>query len=106
MRLEVTALATMQLSLYAEAAEEVGDQRLCYCRRLLVWNGLYFRPLCIIVHSDQKVSIFFVASWTRPCYIDGDSLERSPYVVLVHLSPIPSPRAAAGCTGVTFRSVI
>jgi hypothetical protein len=31
----------------------------------LVWNGVYFRPLCKIVHSDQKVSVSLVGTWKK-----------------------------------------
>jgi hypothetical protein len=68
----------------------------------LVWNDVYFWPLCKIAHSDEKLSVSVVATLKRSCYDDGDSFERSSYVVLVHLAPIPCPWAAAGCTGVTL----
>jgi hypothetical protein len=87
MRLEVTALVTMQFSRYAEAAEEVGDQSFCYCRCLLIRNGVHFRPLGKIIHSNQEISVSLVASWERPCYVNGYSFKRSPDIILVHFGP-------------------
>jgi hypothetical protein len=100
MRLEVTALVTLQFSRYAEAAEEVGNQSFCYCRCFLIRNGLHFGPFGKIIHSDQEVSVSLVASREGPCYVNGYSFERSPDIILVHLAPIPGPRPTTGCTGV------
>jgi hypothetical protein len=100
--LEVTALVTMQLPGYSEAADEVGNQIFRQFRSLLIENGIGFRALGKIVHSDQEVSVSLVAPWERPCYIDDYPFERSSDVVLVHLAPVPGPGATTGCTGVAL----
>jgi hypothetical protein len=68
----------------------------------LVGNGMEFRPLDKIVHSDQQVSVSLVAPWERPCYIDGYLFERGPVIVLMSMAPIPCSWAATGYTGVTL----
>jgi hypothetical protein len=95
MGLEVTALVTMQFSTYTEAAEEIG-------RCLLIGNGIYFRPLSKIIHCNKEVSASLVTPWEGSSYVDGYSLERSSHVILVHLVPIPGPRAATGRTGIAL----
>jgi hypothetical protein len=102
MRLQVTALVTMQFSRYAQPAEEFGNQSFCYCRRLLIGNGVHFRPLCKIINGDQEVFVPLVAPGEGPCYVDGYSFKRSPDIILLHLAPIPSPGAGTGCTGVAL----
>lgn len=82
--LEVTALVTMKLPRCSEAAELRN-----HCRNLLVRKGVGFRPLGKIVHSDQEVSISFVAPWEGPCHI-----VRGSVVVLVHLAPTSGSGAA------------
>jgi hypothetical protein len=42
------------------------------------------------------------ASWEGPCNIDGYSFEMSSDIILVHLSTIPSPQSATGCTDVAL----
>jgi hypothetical protein len=68
----------------------------------LIGNGVHFRPLYKIIHSDQEVSVSLVTSWEGPCYINGYSFKRTANIILVHLSPIPGLWAATGCTGVTL----
>jgi hypothetical protein len=95
----------MKFPRYTEAAEEVGDQSFRYCRRLLVRNGINFRPLGKVIHSDKHVSVPLAASWEEPCYIDGYSFERSPDIILVHLATIPGPRFATGCIDVALSAM-
>jgi hypothetical protein len=87
---------------YSEAA--VGNQRFRHCQSPLIGNGVGFRPLDKIVHSDQEVSVSLVARWEGLCYINGYPFERSPDVLLLHLAPILGSGAATGCTGVTLRA--
>jgi hypothetical protein len=54
-----------------------------HCRSLLIRNGVGFRPLDNIVHSDQEVSASLVASWEGLCYVTGYPFERDPDVVLI-----------------------
>jgi hypothetical protein len=44
--------------------------------------------------------VSLVAPWEGTCYIDGYPFERGPDIVLMHLTPIPGPGAATGCTGI------
>jgi hypothetical protein len=55
-----------------------GNQRFRHCRSLLVGNDVGFGLLGKVVHSDQEVSVSFVALWEGPCYIDGYPFERKP----------------------------
>jgi hypothetical protein len=43
--------------------------RFRHCRSLLVGNGIGFRPLGKVVHSDRGVSVSLVAPWDWPCYM-------------------------------------
>jgi hypothetical protein len=43
-----------------------------------------------------------VALWKRPCYIDGNPLERSPDVVLVHQAPTSGSGTSACRAGVAL----
>jgi hypothetical protein len=102
MKLEVTAVVTMQFSRYAEVAEEFGDQSFCYYRCLLIGNSVHFRPLGKIIHSDKEVSVSLVSLQEGACYISGYSFERGSNIILVHLALIPGPQASTGCTGVAL----
>jgi hypothetical protein len=64
----------------------------------LIGNGVGFRPLGKVVHSDQEVSVSLAALWEGLCCINGYSFERGP----MNLAPIPGSGAATGCTGVAL----
>jgi hypothetical protein len=68
----------------------------------LIGNGVHFRPLGKIIHCNQEESASLVTPWEGPSYVDGYSLERGSHIILVHLAPIPGPRTATGCTGITL----
>jgi hypothetical protein len=63
----------------------------------LVGNGVGFRPLSKIIHSDQEVSVPLVASWKGPSDVDDYPFERGTDVVLPHPAPVPGPGASTGC---------
>jgi hypothetical protein len=68
----------------------------------LIGNGVYFRPLRKIIHSDQEISVSLVASWEGSCYIDGYSFGWSPDIILVDFTPIPGPEAATCRTDIAL----
>jgi hypothetical protein len=74
---EILSYGPVYLLRYSEVAE-VGNQCFHHCRSLLTGNGVGFRPLGKIVHSDQDVLVSLVASWEGPCYIDGYPFEQAP----------------------------
>jgi hypothetical protein len=82
---------------YSELTEEVSNQCFRHCWSLSVGNGMEFWPHGKIVRSDQEVSVFLVALWERPCYIDRYPFEWDPDVVLMSLAPIPGSGAPTGC---------
>jgi hypothetical protein len=45
-----------------------------------------------IIFTVKEVAVSLIACRERPCYMDNSSLERSPNIVLVQLSPNRAPR--------------
>jgi hypothetical protein len=78
-------------------AEEVGHQGFRHHRGFLVGNGVGFRPLSKIIHSDQEVSIPLVAPRVGPSNVNGYPFERGTDVVLPHPAPVPGSVASTGC---------
>ena len=96
------ALVALQLHRDTEAAKEISHQGVGYCRHFLVGNGIYFWPLCEIIHGDQEISVSFVTVRERPSNVDCDPLERCPDVILVHQPPAFGSWPSACGTGVTL----
>jgi hypothetical protein len=76
MRFEVTAPVTIQISRYAEATKEVGDQSFCYCRRLLIGNCAHFRLFLPKEHRHctgacGPYSYFAARDWLHRCRTVG-----------------------------------
>ena len=68
----------------------------------LVCDGVYFGPLCGVIHGDQEISVSPLALREWPSNVDCNPLESSPDVILVHQATISGSLTSAGVTDVTL----
>jgi hypothetical protein len=64
--------------------------------------GVGFRPLGEIVHIDQEKFLSLVAQRESSSYIECYRLGCGPFIVFVHLAPIPCPQEAICGTDVAL----
>lgn len=85
----------MELQQYPKPAEEAGDRGICH------WH-LLVQAFGEVVHDNKEVLISGIGSGKWASYINHDSLEQCPQIVLLHEAPTPCIGPSTSCTDVTF----